>query len=78
MRAWVLDAVPSGWDLLENGRNVTATPFDCSDADARLISAAPQLLQACKYLLANAEAEGFSEFMLRDARAAIAAAGQEV
>lgn len=41
---------------------------------ARLIAAAPELLEQCKYLLENAEAAGWSEFMLADARAAIAKA----
>ena len=38
------------------------------------LMAAPELLEACKYLLANAEAEGWSGLMLSDARAAIAKA----
>jgi hypothetical protein len=42
--------------------------------DARLIAAAPELLAACKYLLENAEAAGWSEFMLSDAKAAISKA----
>lgn len=40
----------------------------------RLLAAAPDLLEQCKYLLENAEAAGWSEFMLADARAAIAKA----
>jgi len=40
-------------------------------SDACLISAAPELLEACMYLLSNAEAEGWSEFMLKSARSAI-------
>jgi hypothetical protein len=43
-------------------------------ANARLIAAAPELLAACKYLLENAEAAGWSEFMLSDAKAAISKA----
>ena len=35
---------------------------------------APDLLAACKYLLENAESDGWSELMLSDARAAIAKA----
>lgn len=42
--------------------------------NAKLIAAAPELLEACMYLLGNAEAEGWSKFMLEDARAAIAKA----
>ena len=41
---------------------------------ANLIAAAPELLEQCKYLLENAGAAGWSEFMLADARAAIAKA----
>lgn len=52
----------------EEGAAIT----DEDRANARLIAAAPELLAACKYLLENAEAAGWSEFMLADARAAIA------
>lgn len=38
------------------------------------LMAAPDLLEQCKYLLENAEAACWSEFMLADARAAIAKA----
>jgi hypothetical protein len=37
--------------LLANGRDVTAEPFDCEYADARLMAAAPDLLAALHYLL---------------------------
>jgi len=40
-------------------------------SNAHLISAAPDLLEACMYLLSNAEAAGWSEFSLESARAAI-------
>jgi hypothetical protein len=43
-------------------------------ANGRLIAAAPDLLEQCKYLLENAEAAGWSDFMLAGARAAIAIA----
>ena len=57
---WVLDSCHDGWQLLANGSNVTAEPFDCSDADARLIASAPQLLAALKGLLPwhNGTAQG--------------------
>jgi hypothetical protein len=45
-----------------------------SASDSKLVAAAPELLDACRYLLANAKAEGWSEFMLGDARSAIAKA----
>jgi hypothetical protein len=58
----------------EGPRDVTVAVVHLNesiDADARLIASAPELLNACKYLLDNAEAAGWSEFMLADARAAI-------
>lgn len=45
-----------------------------SPVDVRLMAAAPDLLAECKYLLENAESEGWSDFMLSDARKAIAKA----
>lgn len=45
-----------------------------ADANARLVAAAPELLEALRYMVANAEAEGWSEMMLADATAAIAKA----
>lgn len=44
------------------------------DANVNLIAAAPDLLEACKYMLENAESQGWSEFMLGSARAAISKA----
>lgn len=41
-------------------------------ADLRLMAAAPELLAALKYMVENAEAEGWSGLMLSDAVAAIA------
>lgn len=52
----------------EDGGALVAWPIA---NNARLIAAAPELLVACKHLLVNAEADGWSEFMLADARAAI-------
>jgi hypothetical protein len=71
---WTLDKAAGGWLLLSNGSDVTTEPFDCADADARLIAAAPELLDALRYLLENAEAAGWSEMMLSGARAAVAKA----
>lgn len=45
-----------------------------ADANARLIASAPELLAALEYVLNCAEADGWSEFMLGQARAAIAKA----
>lgn len=47
---------------------------DYRDANARLIAAAPDLLAALMYMLANAEADGWSDMMLADTRAAISKA----
>ena len=43
-------------------------------ANARLISAAPEMYEALRYLLVQGEAQGMSEFMLADARKAVAKA----
>ncbi len=40
----------------------------------RLLAAAPELLAALRYMVENAEADGWSELMLSDAKAAIAKA----
>jgi hypothetical protein len=45
---WVIDPCHDGWQLLANGSNVTAAPFDCSDEDARLMAAAPELLASLR------------------------------
>jgi len=64
-----------GGDYYDDGRKDssgwTRTPTLDTQANARLIAAAPELLAALKYMLANAEAEGWSAMMLSDARAAI-------
>jgi hypothetical protein len=52
----------------------TLIPSDETLANARLMAAAPGLLEALRYVVANAEAQGWSEFMLNDARTAIAKA----
>ena len=43
-------------------------------SNARLIAAAPELLSALRYMVENAESEGWSGLMLSDAVAAIAKA----
>ena len=48
---WVLDAWASGWSLETNGKSVTSEPFDCSDEDARIMAAAPELLDALRGLM---------------------------
>jgi hypothetical protein len=49
--------------------------FESGDeANARLIAAAPELLSALRYMVENAESEGWSGLMLSDAVAAIAKA----
>lgn len=64
--------------LIEDG-----TPLDPTDGsphlaperdEAMLYAAAPELLEALRYTLRMAEAEGWSDFMLSPARAAIAKA----
>lgn len=45
-----------------------------AEANARLISSAPELLEALEFLVRLLEQEGASEFVLGDARAAIAKA----
>ena len=47
----------------------SATPEQMSNA--RLIAAAPELLEACKYALAQLEADGNSELICEDIRDAI-------
>lgn len=44
-----------------------ATVFE-TPANARLIAAAPDLLDALRYMVTNAEADGWSSFMLGQAR----------
>ena len=54
---WTLDPCASGWMLISNGQDITAEPLDARDADARLIAAAPALLEAlqnCANVLALA------------------------
>lgn len=54
---WYLDAHDErGWFLLsESGPDIMAEPFDCADADARLIAAAPDLLSALEGMLEHAD-----------------------
>lgn len=64
------------WEI-EDPYGHTATVYGNdgeAEANAHLVAAAPELLAACKYLLENAEAAGWSDFMLADVRAAIAKA----
>ena len=44
------------------------------DANARLVASSPELLDALRYMIENAEAAGWSEMMLFDARSAVARA----
>lgn len=48
---WILDQAAGGWLLLSSGSDVTSEPFDCADADARLMAAGPELLAALKSLV---------------------------
>lgn len=52
---WRLVEDPNGWTLHANGTDITANPFDCSDADARLIAAAPEYHDAAQLILDNWE-----------------------
>lgn len=53
---------------------IVADANGTADEDARLIASAPELLEACRYALGVLEADGASEFVLSDLRAAIAKA----
>jgi hypothetical protein len=58
-----------------SGDWIAFVPHDRNHAaNAALIAAAPELLDALRYMVANAEADGWSELMLSDAKAAIAKA----
>ena len=57
---WTLLPDPNGWTLHANGQDITAEAFDAIDADARLISAAPDLLAA---LLDVLDADGDLDVM---------------
>lgn len=84
---WTLVGSPSCYEILGEGKGWGGVLARCvtaqhgveqEEANARLIAAAPELLAALDYMLANAEAQGWSEFMCGQARAAIAKArGQE-
>lgn len=52
---WALDPCASGWTLIANGQDITSEPFDACDADARLIAAAPELLEALQALVGEAD-----------------------
>lgn len=52
----------------------TVSPIVWSEENARLMAAAPELLDALRYMVENATADGWSELMLCDAIAAIARA----
>lgn len=73
---WTLDPGANGWSLINNGQDVTAEPFDCSEADARLIAAAPEMLAALRrFLTAEREqSEGIRSQAAAMARVAIAQA----
>ncbi len=47
------------------------------EANAKLTAAAPDLLEACMYLLGNAEAAEWGDYMLESAKAAITKATGE-
>lgn len=40
---WALLPDPKGWTLSANGQDITSEAFDCTDADALLISYAPSM-----------------------------------
>ena len=41
---WKAIVDPEGWELVASGRGQTIATFDCSESDAHLIAAAPDLL----------------------------------
>lgn len=63
------DAVPYDVATMNHAGNDEAEA-----ANAHLIAAAPEMLDALRYMVANAEAEGWSGLMLGDARTAISKA----
>ena len=75
---WTIEYETEGGEPYDDGVRIDSpegpVAFNVIDCSAPLIAAAPELLEQCKYLLDNAEAAGWSEFMLADARAAIAKA----
>lgn len=50
---WTLLPDADGWTLHSNGTDITTQSFDCSDADARLIAAAPELLESLQIITKN-------------------------
>lgn len=75
---WSLVPDPHGWTIEANGQSVTAEAFDCTEADARQIAAAPELLAALCGLvkLYRIQPERHTKGPWRDALAAIAKASR--
>lgn len=60
---WTLLPDNNGWTLHANGRDITTEAFDCTDDDARLIAAAPDLLDALKLARRALEDNDIDEMM---------------
>jgi hypothetical protein len=75
---WTIEYCDDDGNLHDDGVTIVAgegpVAFRVIDCSAHLIAAAPDLLSALKYMVENAESEGWSGLMLSDAVAAIAKA----
>ena len=79
---WKAIVDPEGWELVASGRGQTIATFDCSESDARLIAAAPDLLAALEkaadwidaQLITANDITDYDNEVFRDALKAIAKA----
>jgi hypothetical protein len=77
---WRVRASPHGkrYACVQLGRDKDYTTLELEPADARLIAAAPELLEACKDALRDLIADGHEHYRVVDTlRAAIAKAEQQ-
>jgi hypothetical protein len=75
---WTIEYEDDDGNLLDDGVTIEScegpVAFRVIDCSAHVIAAAPELLAALRYMVENAEADGWSSLMLGDAKAAIAKA----
>jgi hypothetical protein len=75
---WTIEYEDDEGNLLDDGVTIEScegpVAFRVIDCSAHVIAAAPELLAALRYMVENAEADGWSSLMLSDAKAAIAKA----